>query len=109
MGAVVNVRVMSDRNDPKKGYAFVEYDNPDTALAAIQNLSNIDMDGRRVSLSITHTSSASYLFHTFPFNMNSSGWGSPIIVVWKRLQSKEVSILKLIIAQYPAANPWSQY
>ena len=49
VGAVVNVRVMSDRNDPKKGYAFVEYDNPDTALAAIQNLSNIELEGRRVS------------------------------------------------------------
>lgn len=48
VGRVVNVRVMSDRSDPKKGYAFVEYDNPDTALSAIRNLAQTEMDGRRV-------------------------------------------------------------
>jgi RNA recognition motif-containing protein len=49
VGRVVNVRVMADRGDPKKGYAFVEYDNPDTALSAIRNLAQVELDGRRVS------------------------------------------------------------
>lgn len=56
MGRVVNVRVMADRGDPKKGYAFVEYDNPDTALSAIRNLSQVELDGRRVSADTAHCS-----------------------------------------------------
>ncbi len=81
VGHVVNVRVMTDRGDPKKGksfsplspfptpnspphprnhqhpgYAFVEYDNPDTALTAIQNLSNVEVDGRRLRVGFSNNS-----------------------------------------------------
>ncbi len=56
MGNVVHVRVMSDRGDPKKGYAFVEYDNADAALAAIQNLANVEVDGRKLRVGFSNNS-----------------------------------------------------
>eukprot|EP00624_Nannochloropsis_granulata_P000757 evm.model.NODE_12998_length_13939_cov_25.947701.2 len=38
------------------GYAFVEYDNPDTALTAIQNLGNVEVDGRRLRVGFSNNS-----------------------------------------------------
>lgn len=47
---------MSDRGDPKKGYAFVEYDNADSALSAIQNLANVEVDGRKLRVGFSNNS-----------------------------------------------------
>jgi cleavage stimulation factor subunit 2 len=56
IGNVVHVRVMTDRGDPKKGYAFVEYDNADSALSAIQNLANVEVDGRKLRVGFSNNS-----------------------------------------------------
>ncbi len=48
-GTVDTVKIITDRDSGRsKGFGFVEMPDDDEALAAIENLNDADLDGRRV-------------------------------------------------------------
>lgn len=54
-GNVVNVKIISDKQTGRsKGYAFVEMDNDDNALKAIESLNDLQVKGRNIKVSNAH-------------------------------------------------------
>lgn len=54
-GNVVNVKIINDKQTGKsKGYAFVEMDNDECALKAIQSLNDTQIKGRNIKVSDAH-------------------------------------------------------
>ncbi|KAK1443100.1 RNA-binding domain RBD containing protein [Babesia gibsoni] len=52
-GKVISSRIASDKNTGKhKGYAFVSYDNPESAAQAIQHLNGFTILGKRLKVSL---------------------------------------------------------
>ena len=62
VGPISNLRIVVDRETGKrKGFGFVEYSDPETALAAVRNLDNSEVKGRtlRVNIAEQDTKSSS--------------------------------------------------
>jgi RNA recognition motif-containing protein len=54
-GNVVNVKIINDKQSGRsKGYAFVEMDNDETALKAIESLNDTQIKGRNIKVSNAH-------------------------------------------------------
>lgn len=54
VGKINEIRMVMDRNTNKpKGYAFVEYDDAQTALSAIRNLDGAELNNRKLRVSYT--------------------------------------------------------
>lgn len=51
LGAVKHVRILNDKDSGKsKGFAFVEFFDSNTALAAIKHLDQADLNGRKIKV-----------------------------------------------------------
>ncbi len=54
-GNVANVKIISDKQTGRsKGYAFVEMDNDNDALKAIESLNDSQVKGRNIKVSNAH-------------------------------------------------------
>ncbi len=54
-GNVVNVKIINDKQTGRsKGYAFVEMDNDECGLKAIQSLNDTQVKGRNIKVSDAH-------------------------------------------------------
>lgn len=52
IGAVVSAKVVTDQMTGKsKGFGFVEYENGDDAIEAVEKLNNQPLDGRNIRVS----------------------------------------------------------
>jgi len=53
-GRVVNFRILYDKETGKpKGFGFCEYDDVETAMSAIRNLNNVEVNGRQLRVDFT--------------------------------------------------------
>lgn len=57
VGRVVNVRLVNDLDTGKpRGFAFVEFDDPQAALSAIRNMNDYELNGRRIRVNFSNSS-----------------------------------------------------
>ena len=55
VGPIKNVRILTDKESGRpKGFAFVEYMDVNTALAAIRNLDGTELNGRKLRVSYSN-------------------------------------------------------
>ena len=51
VGAVTSCRIIKDKfTGRSKGFGFVEYDNDDDAVKAIEKLNGYELDGRKITV-----------------------------------------------------------
>lgn len=57
IGKVIRVRMVSDLDSGKpRGFAFVEFEDPQAALGAIRNLNDYELNGRRLRVNFSNSS-----------------------------------------------------
>jgi cleavage stimulation factor subunit 2 len=57
IGKVIKVRLVSDGDTGKpRGYAFVEFEDPQAALSAIRNMNDYELNGRRIRVNFSSSS-----------------------------------------------------
>lgn len=57
IGRVINVRLVTDLETGKpRGFAFVEFEDPQAALAAIRNMNDYELNGRRLRVNFSNSS-----------------------------------------------------
>ena len=57
MGKVIKVRLVTDVETGKpRGFAFVEFEDPQVALAAIRNMNDYELNGRRIRVNFSSSS-----------------------------------------------------
>jgi cleavage stimulation factor subunit 2 len=57
IGRVINVRLVTDLETGKpRGFAFVEFEDPQAALAAIRNMNDYELNGRRIRVNFSNSS-----------------------------------------------------
>lgn len=57
IGRVINVRLVTDVDTGKpRGYAFVEFADPQAALSAIRNMNDYELNGRRLRVNYSNSS-----------------------------------------------------
>ena len=58
VGPVKNIRILQDKDTGRpKGFAFIEYFDANTALAAIRRLDQTELNGRKLRVSYSNNSS----------------------------------------------------
>lgn len=57
IGKVINVRLVNDMETGKpRGFAFVEFEDPQAALSAIRNMNDYELNGRRLRVNFSNSS-----------------------------------------------------
>jgi cleavage stimulation factor subunit 2 len=57
IGRVLNVRMVTDQETGKlRGFAFVEFEEPEAALLAIRNMNEYELNGRRLRVNFSNSS-----------------------------------------------------
>ena len=57
IGRVINVRLVTDLETGKpRGFAFVEFEDPQAALSAIRNMNDYELNGRRLRVNFSNSS-----------------------------------------------------
>eukprot|EP00934_Nitzschia_sp_Nitz4_P006915 Nitzschia sp. Nitz4//scaffold3_size479765//369181//370285//NITZ4_000155-RA/size479765-processed-gene-1.537-mRNA-1//-1//CDS//3329550923//6905//frame0 len=57
LGRVIKVRLVTDADTGKpRGFAFVEFEDPQAALSAIRNMNDYELNGRRIRVNFSNSS-----------------------------------------------------
>ena len=57
IGRIVKVRMVSDLETGKpRGFAFIEFEDPQAALSAIRNMNEFEINGRRIRVNFSNSS-----------------------------------------------------
>lgn len=57
IGKIIKVRLVTDSDTGKpRGYAFVEFEDPQAALSAIRNMNDFELNGRRIRVNFSSSS-----------------------------------------------------
>ena len=57
IGRVLKVRMVTDQETGKpRGFAFIEYEDPQAALSAIRNMNDYELNGRRIRVNFSNSS-----------------------------------------------------
>eukprot|EP00816_Leptocylindrus_hargravesii_P002709 CAMPEP_0196813274 /NCGR_PEP_ID=MMETSP1362-20130617/35284_1 /TAXON_ID=163516 /ORGANISM="Leptocylindrus danicus, Strain CCMP1856" /LENGTH=370 /DNA_ID=CAMNT_0042189393 /DNA_START=38 /DNA_END=1150 /DNA_ORIENTATION=+ len=74
VGKLVKIRMVSDSETGKpRGFAFVEYEDPQAALSAIRNLNDYELNGRRIRVNFSNSSHLETLAGKLGMDMQSGG------------------------------------
>ncbi len=73
IGRVVKVRMVNDLETGKpRGFAFVEFEDPQAALAAIRNMNEYELNGRPLRVNFSNSSHLESLANKLGMDMSSS-------------------------------------
>jgi len=56
IGKIIKVRMVSDENGKPRGFAFIEFEDPQAALSAIRNMNDYELNGRRIRVNFSNSS-----------------------------------------------------
>lgn len=74
VGKLVKIRMVSDAETGKpRGFAFVEYEDPQAALSAIRNLNDYELNGRRIRVNFSNSSHLETLAGKLGMDMQGGG------------------------------------
>lgn len=77
VGRVIKVRMVTDNDTGKpRGFAFVEYQDPQAALSAIRNMNDYELNGRRIRVNFSNSSHLEALAGKLGMDMPSKNQSS---------------------------------
>ena len=56
LGRIIKVRMVTDENGKPRGFAFIEFEDPASALSAIRNMNDYELNGRRIRVNFSNSS-----------------------------------------------------
>ena len=72
IGRVLNVRMVTDQETGKpRGFAFVEFEDPQVALSAIRNMTDYELNGRRLRVNFSNSSHLEVLASKLGMDLSS--------------------------------------
>jgi cleavage stimulation factor subunit 2 len=76
LGRVVRVRMVSDVETGKpRGFAFVEFEDPQAALSAIRNMNDYEINGRKLRVNFSNSSHLETLASQLGMDLSNAGGG----------------------------------
>lgn len=76
IGHVIKVRMVSDIETGKpRGFAFVEFEDPQAALAAIRNMNDYELNGRKLRVNFSNSSHLETLAGQLGMDLSAAGGG----------------------------------
>lgn len=76
IGRVVRVRMVCDIETGKpRGFAFVEFEDPQAALSAIRNMNEYEINGRKLRVNFSNSSHLETLANQLGMDLSSTGAG----------------------------------
>jgi cleavage stimulation factor subunit 2 len=78
IGRVLGVRMVNDAETGKsRGFAFVEFEDPQAALAAIRNMNDYEMNGRRLRVNFSNASHLEVLATKLGMDLSANANSNP--------------------------------
>lgn len=72
IGRIIKVRMVSDLDTGKpRGFAFIEFEDPQAALSAIRNMNDYELNGRRIRVNFSNSSHLEALAGKLGMDMSS--------------------------------------
>ena len=74
IGRILKVRMVSDLETGKpRGFAFIEFEDPQAALSAIRNMNDYELNGRRIRVNFSNSSHLETLAGKLGMDMSQAG------------------------------------
>ena len=73
IGRIIRVRMVTDLETGKpRGFAFIEFEDPQAALSAIRNMNDYELNGRRIRVNFSNSSHLETLAGKLGMDMSSA-------------------------------------
>ena len=73
LGRIVKVRMVTDNDTGKpRGFAFIEFEDPQAALSAIRNMNDYELNGRRIRVNFSNSSHLEVLAGKLGMDMSNT-------------------------------------
>ncbi|KAL7501245.1 hypothetical protein ACHAWT_011177 [Skeletonema menzelii] len=74
LGRIIKVRMVSDQETGKpRGFAFIEFEDPQAALSAIRNMNEYEINGRKIRVNFSNSSHLETLAEQMGMDLSHAG------------------------------------